>query len=138
MSAASCKQIVKTLALVFASVVALASQSPVTFNRDVAPILQKHCQSCHRPGQAAPMSLLTYEAARPWAKAIRIAVASRKMPPWFADPRYGHFSNDASLSQAEIDTLVHWANDGALEGDPRDLPPPSRWSRGAWQIEPDV
>jgi hypothetical protein len=138
MSAASCKQIVKTLALVFASVVALASQSPVTFNRDVAPILQKHCQSCHRPGQAAPMSLLTYEAARPWAKAIRIAVASRKMPPWFADPRYGHFSNDASLSQAEIDTLVHWANDSALEGDPRDLPPPSRWSRGAWQIEPDV
>jgi len=139
MSAASCKQIVKTLAPVFASAVALAaSQSPVTFNRDVAPILQKHCQSCHRPGQAAPMSLLTYEAARPWAKAIRIAVASRKMPPWFADRRYGHFSNDASLSQDEIDTLLHWVNDGALEGDPRDLPPPVQWPRGAWQIEPDV
>ena len=129
----------KTLALVFASAGALAaSQSPVTFNRDVAPILQKHCQSCHRPGQAAPMSLLTNEAARPWAKAIRIAVASRKMPPWFADRRYGHFSNDASLSQAEIDTLVRWANDGALEGDPGDLPPPVQWPGDAWQIQPDV
>jgi len=110
----------------------------VTFNRDVAPILQKHCQSCHRPGQAAPMSLLTYQAARPWAKAIRNAVASRRMPPWFADPRYGHFANDAALQQTEIDTLVNWVNDGAVEGDPQDLPPPVQWPDGGWQIQPDV
>ncbi|MGA2714824.1 MAG: cytochrome c [Bryobacteraceae bacterium] len=132
----------KTTVLVFAafaSVVAVAAgERPVTFNRDVVPILQKRCQSCHRPDQAAPMSLLTYEAARPWAKAIRNAVASRKMPPWFADPRYGHFANDPSLSQAEIDTLIHWVNDGAFEGDPRDLPPPVRWPHDGWQIRPDV
>jgi hypothetical protein len=114
------------------------SFKPVTFNRDVAPILQKHCQSCHRPGQAAPMPLLTYQAARPWAKAILNAVASRKMPPWFADPRYGRFANDPSLAQTEIDTLVNWANDGALEGDPQDLPPPVQWPEGGWQIQPDV
>src|SRR5580704_3915114 len=116
---------------------------PVTFNRDVAPILQKHCQSCHRPGQAAPMPLLSYRDARPWAKAIRNAVASHKMPPWFADSRYGHFSNDPSLLPAEIDSVVNWANDGALEGDPQDLPPPiewpkSGWPESGWQIQPDV
>ena len=116
---------------------------PVTFNRDVAPILQKHCQSCHRPGQAAPMPLLSYRDARPWAKAIRNAVASHKMPPWFADSRYGHFSNDPSLLPAEIDTVVSWANDGALEGDPQDLPPPvewpkSGWPESGWQIQPDA
>lgn len=110
----------------------------VTFNKDVAPILQKRCQSCHRPGQAAPMPLLTYRDARPWAKAIRNAVASRTMPPWFADTRYGHFANDPSLTPTEIDTIVKWANDGALEGDPRDLPPPIRWQEGGWQIPPDV
>jgi hypothetical protein len=110
----------------------------LTFNRDVAPILQARCQSCHRPGQAAPMPLLTYQDARPWAKAIRNAVATRKMPPWFADPRYGHFANDPSLPQTEIDTLVNWANQGAAEGDPHDLPPPVQWPRDGWQIEPDA
>jgi hypothetical protein len=128
-------------ALIFVVLCGLAAagdRPAVTFNRDVAPILERHCQTCHRPGQAAPMSLLTYQDARPWAKAIRNAVASRKMPPWFADSRYGHFSNDPSPSQAEIDTLVHWANDGALEGDPRDLPPPVQWPEGGWQIHPDV
>ena len=101
----------RILMLVFACGAALeAGQRPVTFNRDVAPILQKHCQSCHRPGQAAPMSLLTWDAARPWAKAIRNAVASRRMPPWFADARYGHFSNDPSLLPQDIDTIVEWAN----------------------------
>jgi hypothetical protein len=109
-----------------------------TFNKDVAPILQNHCQSCHRPGQAAPMPLLTYQDARPWAKAIRNAVVTRKMPPWFADPRYGHFANDPSLAQTEIDTLVNWVNDGAPEGDPRDLPPPVQWPEGGWQIQPDA
>ena len=84
------------------------------------------------------MPLLTYREARPWAKAIRNAVASRKMPPWFADSRYGRFANDPSLSQAEIDTLVNWVNGGALEGDPHDLPPPVQWPESAWQIQPDA
>jgi hypothetical protein len=127
------------LVLVLAFTAAMeAGERPVTFTRDVVPILQKHCQSCHRPGQAAPMSLLTYESARPWAKAIRNAVASRMMPPWFADPRYGHFANDPSLRQADIDTLVNWANNGAREGEPRDLPPAVAWPEGGWQIQPEM
>lgn len=84
------------------------------------------------------MPLLTYQDARPWAKAIRTAVASRRMPPWFADPRYGRFANDPSMTQTEIDTLVNWADNGALEGDPQDLPPPVQWPEGGWQIQPDV
>src|SRR5271157_4131087 len=91
--------------------------SPVTFHKDVQPLLQKNCQSCHRPGQIAPMSFLTYESTRPWAKAMKAAVISRKMPPWFADPHYGHFANDRSLKQADIDILVKWADGGAVEGD---------------------
>jgi hypothetical protein len=110
-----------------------ASAQPVTFDRDVLPILQKRCQSCHRPGQLAPMSLLTFQDARPWAKAIRTVVASRKMPPWLADPRYGHFANDPSLRQTEIDTIVNWANGGAPEGDARDLQPSIQWPEGGWQ-----
>src|SRR3974377_1618558 len=80
--------------------------SPVTFSKDVLPILQKNCQSCHRPGQVAPMTLLTYKEARPWAKAVKAAVIARKMPPSFADPNYGHFVNDRSLKQREGDTLA--------------------------------
>src|SRR3974390_3287098 len=97
--------------------------SQVTFSKDVLPILQKNCQSCHRPGQVAPMSLLSYQDARPWAKAIKAAVSTRKMPPWFADSKYGHFVNDRSLQQSEIDTLVKWADTGAAPGDPKDAPP---------------
>ena len=67
-----------------------SAAAPVTFHKDVLPILQKNCQSCHRPGKIAPMSFLTYEGTRPWAKAMKAAVATRKMPPWFADPQYGH------------------------------------------------
>src|ERR1700726_5053098 len=81
----------------------------VTFNRDVLPILQKNCQGCHRPGQIAPMSFLSYQSTRPWAKAMKTAVATRKMPPWFADPNYGHFSNDRSLKHSEIETIAKWA-----------------------------
>jgi len=113
------------------------SPAPVTFNKDVLPILQKNCQTCHRPGEAAPMSFLTYEGARPWAKAMKAAVLSRKMPPWFADPQIGHFVNDRSLTKNEIDVIVKWANSGALEDDPKDAPPPVRWPEG-WQIQPDV
>src|ERR1700680_2334179 len=97
--------------------VAAPNTTSVTFNKDVLPILQKNCQSCHRTGEVAPMSLLTYTEARPWAKAIKTAVVSRKMPPWFADPKYGHFANNRTLSAAEISTLVAWVDNGAQEGD---------------------
>src|SRR5437588_7311795 len=88
-----------------------------TFTKDVLPILQKNCQTCHRPGQTAPMSLLTYESTRPWAKAIKNAVTAKKMPPWFASPEYGHFTNDKSLKQEDIDTIVKWVDTGASQGD---------------------
>jgi hypothetical protein len=134
------RQLVLGIITVSAAAVALLASDArqITFNREVLPILQKHCQSCHRPGQAAPMSLLSYQEARPWAKAIRNAVASRKMPPWFAASPYGHFSNDPSLAQRDIDMLVDWANEGALEGDPRNRTPPVEWPEGGWQIQPDA
>ena len=106
---------------------------PVTFNGNVAAILQQRCQICHRPGEAAPFSLLTYKETRPWAKAIREAVFTRKMPPWFADPHYGKFSNDRSLPQSEIDSIVRWVDAGAPEGKPADAPPPRRFASG-WAI----
>src|SRR5579862_7909286 len=102
------------------AVAAPNTAAPVTFNKEVLPILQKNCQSCHRPGEVAPMSLLTYSEARPWAKAIKTAVASRKMPPWFADSKYGHFANDRTMSNADIQTLVAWVDAGAPEGDAKD------------------
>ena len=110
----------------------------VTFSKDIAPLMEKHCQECHRPGEAGPFSLLDYQQARPWAKAIKQAVLARKMPPWFADPKYGKFSNDRSMTSAEINTIVAWVNAGAPEGDPRDLPPPVQFTEG-WSIPtPDV
>src|SRR5579863_2442895 len=112
-------------------------QSP-TFYKDVAPVLEKHCQECHRPGEIAPMSLLTYNDARPWAKAIKEAVLTHKMPPWFADPHVGKFANDRSLTQAEIDTLVGWVDGGAKPGEPKDAPPPLSFAEG-WTIgKPDM
>ncbi len=89
----------------------------VTFYKDVLPILEQRCQECHRPGEIAPMSFLTYADTRPWAKSIREAVLTRKMPPWLADPKYGHFANDRSLSQTQIDTLANWVDGGTAEGD---------------------
>src|ERR1044071_1255362 len=86
-----------------------------TYYKDVVPILQARCQGCHRPGEAAPMSFLTYRETRPWAKAIREAVLTRKMPPWLADPHYGKFANDRSLTQAQIATFSAWAAAGAAE-----------------------
>jgi hypothetical protein len=114
-----------------------ASPAAVTFNKDVLPILQKNCQSCHRPGEVAPMSLLSYQEARPWAKAIKSAVVTRKMPPWFADPNYRHFANDRTLSPPDIDTLVAWADNGALEGDVKDKPASLTFQDG-WNIKPDI
>lgn len=114
------------------------SQNQVTFSKEVLPVLQKNCQTCHRPGEAAPMSFTTYESTRPWAKAIKTAVLTKKMPPWFADAHYGKFSNDRSLSQQEIDTLVAWADSGAKEGDSKDAPKPVDWVEG-WRIgKPDM
>jgi hypothetical protein len=109
-----------------------------TFNKDVLPILQKNCQGCHRPGNIAPMSFLTYENTRPWAKAMKVAVATRKMPPWFADPRYGHFSNNRSLKQADIDVITKWADSGAPQGDAKDAPPTVHWPENGWQAQPDM
>jgi hypothetical protein len=109
----------------------------VSFNKDVLPILQKDCQVCHRPGEVAPMSFLTYESTRPWAKAIKQAVVSRKMPPWFADPSHGSFRNDPSLTPQEIAILAAWADSGAPEGNVQDKPKAIQWSSG-WRIEPDV
>jgi hypothetical protein len=114
------------------------TSAPATFNKDVLPILQRNCQTCHRPGNIAPMSFLTYDGTRPWAKAMKSAVAMRKMPPWSADPRYSHFSNDPSLKQSEIDTIVKWVDSGAPEGDAGDAPPPVRWPENGWTAKPDI
>ncbi len=118
----------------FAALASAAFAQPV-FYHDVLPIFEKHCQECHRPGEIAPMPFLTYAQTRPWAKAIREQVVQRKMPPWFADPRYGHFANDRSLSTAEIETLAAWVNAGAPAGDPKSAPPPREWPPG-WNIGP--
>jgi hypothetical protein len=109
----------------------------ITFNKDVLPILQKNCQTCHRPGEIGPMPLLTYADTRPWAKSVKAAVLARKMPPWFADPQYGHFMNDRSLGEKDIHTIVSWVDSGAPEGDAKDKPLPIKWSEG-WNIQPDV
>jgi hypothetical protein len=129
--------VVSGIFLAFAWIQA-ADKGGVTFTKDVAPVLEKNCQGCHRRGEAAPFSLLTYEQARPWAKAMKEAVRLKKMPPWFADPHYGSFSNDRSLSQKEIETITAWAEAGAPEGDPKDMPAPVKFVEG-WSIpKPDV
>jgi hypothetical protein len=104
-----------------------------TFTRDVAPILFKNCTTCHRPGEIAPMSLLTYDDARPWAKAIRDEVSEGNMPPWHAEAPHGTFVNERRLSEVEKATLVAWASNGAPQGDPRDLPTPPTYVNG-WTI----
>ena len=108
-----------------------AAEAP-TFAEDVAPIFRRACQECHRPGSMAPMSLLTYQDARPWARSIRARVAAREMPPWFLDRTIGiqRFINDVSLSDAEIDTVVRWVDAGAPPGDLDALPPPREWPDG--------
>jgi hypothetical protein len=121
---------------VFAAV-ALADTAP-TFSKDVAPILYNRCLECHRPGEAGPMPLRTYKEARPWAKAIKEAVAARTMPPWMADPKVNHFKNSRYLSAAEIATVSKWAEGGAPEGNPKDLPKMPEFTDG-WVIgKPDL
>jgi hypothetical protein len=126
------KVVVLALAASFAASSATVS-SNVTFFKDALPVLQNKCQECHRAGEVAPMSFTTYDEVRPWAKAIKTAVVTKKMPPWFADPHVGKFSNDRSLSQAEIDTLVAWVDGGAKEGNAKDAPKPREYTIG-WQI----
>lgn len=118
---------------------AQATKAPQpTFYKNVLPLLQDHCQSCHRPGEVAPMPLVSYEQTRPWANAVAREVGSKMMPPWFADPQYGHFSNDPSLTESEIETILQWVKQGAPAGDSRDAPEPRKWTQG-WDIpKPDV
>lgn len=101
----------------------------VTFAKDIAPLFQQKCEACHRTGSIAPMSLATYEEARPWVRSIRARVASREMPPWHLDKTVGiqKFINDVSLTEAEIDAVVRWVDAGAPMGNPRDLPPRKQW-----------
>jgi mono/diheme cytochrome c family protein len=115
----------------------VASAAP-TFSKDVAPILYKNCASCHRAGEIAPMSLLTYEQARPWAKSIRENVSRGQMPPWHAEQALGTFSNDRRLTDADKNTLIAWADAGAPEGNPKDLPAAPKFTEG-WEIgAPDL
>jgi hypothetical protein len=111
----------------------------VTFNKDVAPILYARCAECHRPGEMAPMPLITYKDVRPWAKSIREKVVGREMPPWYADPNHGEFLNDARLTQQQINIIRAWVDGGVKEGDPKDLPPAPKFSTTGWKFgEPDV
>ena len=111
---------------------------PVTFWRDVLPILQQHCQVCHRRGEIAPMPLMTYRQVKPYARAIQEVTRARTMPPWFADPRSGRFADDPSLTPQEIATLSAWADAGAPAGNAHDAPPPRPWAEG-WVIpQPDL
>jgi hypothetical protein len=115
----------------------VASAAP-TYYKDVLPILQERCQECHRAGEVGPMAFTSYKETRPWAKAIREVVRTKKMPPWFADPAHGKFSNDRAMTQAEIDTLAAWADAGAPEGNAKQAPAPKQWPTG-WGIpKPDA
>ncbi len=109
-----------------------STDKTVTFAKDLAPIFQERCQECHHKGSIAPMSLVTYEETRPWAKSIRQRVIERQMPPWHIDKTIGiqKFKNDISLSDEQINTIVRWVDSGALPGDPKDMPAPSEWSDG--------
>jgi mono/diheme cytochrome c family protein len=109
----------------------------VTYNRDVAPVLYKNCVVCHRPNDIAPMSLMTYNEVRTWARPIRQAVVERKMPPWHADPKMGDFINDPRLTDADIATIDAWVRTGTREGEAKDLPPAPVFLEG-WHIKPDV
>ena len=116
----------------------LGPSTAPTFSKEVAPILYKNCTTCHRPGELAPMSLLTYADARPWARSITDHVTRGTMPPWHADKAYGRFANERRLTDAEKDTIARWVAAGAPEGDAKDLPVAPRYVDG-WTIgQPDV
>lgn len=115
-----------------------SSEPRVTFARDVAPIFYSRCVECHRPGEIAPMSLINFKDARPWARSIKEKVLDRSMPPWLADPRHGQFENDRRLSQKQIDTIIAWVDAGAPKGDDGDLPPPPKYEEGWVLGRPDA
>src|SRR5262245_25808700 len=115
------------IAVVIAAPAAAADAArQVTFSKDVAPIFQANCQDCHQPNSIAPMSLVTFEDARPWARAIKERVSTRQMPPWHIDRSVGvqKFKNDMSLTDDQIDTIVRWVDQGAVQGNPADMPKP--------------
>jgi hypothetical protein len=117
---------------------ATLANNPPTFTKDIVPILQEKCQNCHRTGSMAPMSLVTYQETRPWAKAIKERVVSRNMPPWHLDKTVGiqHFQNDMSLSDEQIAIIARWVDGGAVLGDPKDMPPAKQWpDDDGWQLE---
>lgn len=116
-----------------------SGKADVTFNKDVASILYNNCAECHRPNDIAPMSLLSYKEVRPWARSIKEKVVNREMPPWSPDPAYGEFTNDHRLAQKDVDTIAAWVDQGAKEGNARDLPKMPEFVRGGWEIgKPDV
>jgi mono/diheme cytochrome c family protein len=127
------------LVLLAPPLLAAAGDTVPTYSRDVAPILNESCVSCHRPNQIGPMSLQSYEEVRPWAKSVARNVENGEMPPWHADPEFGRFANDRSLEPAEVDAIVRWAANGAPEGDPADLPPQPELPTDEWLLgEPDL
>src|SRR5204862_1635805 len=123
------EKFLSALALVVVVACPQFTSAQITFTNDIAPIFQEKCQACHRADSMAPMSLVTYEEARPWAKAIRERVITRQMPPWHIDKTVGiqKFKNDRSLSDAQIATIVKWGDAGVPKGDPKDMPPPKQW-----------
>jgi mono/diheme cytochrome c family protein len=130
--------VLPALAAAFVTLPLAAADAVPTFTKDVAPILNQNCVSCHRPGDIAPMALMTYEQARPWAASIREKVSSGEMPPWHSTDAHGTFSNDRRLSDADKQTLLKWASNGAPQGNPKDLPAPPKFAEG-WEIgTPDV
>ncbi len=109
-----------------------------TFSKDIAPILFKHCTSCHHANDIAPMPLMTYKEVRPWATSMKEAVVQRKMPPWMADPHTGKWSNNPSLTDAEIGTIRAWVDSGKPEGNPKDLPTAPVFTEGWRAGKPDA
>lgn len=109
------------------------ASSKTTFYKDVLPVLQDHCQTCHRPGEIAPMPLVTYQDAKRWAALLKQSVISRQMPPWFADPHFGKFSNDPSLTPQQIQLISAWVEGGTLAGSPKQAPSPKARAHG-WNI----
>src|SRR5262249_29412617 len=125
------------IAALTASATDVSAATP-TFAKDMAPILYKNCVECHRPNAMAPMSLMTYDDARPWARAVKQKVVAREMPPWGADATVGKYANDPSLKQSEIDTITAWVDGGAPLGDPREMPAAPAFTDG-WSIgKPDL
>ena len=121
--------LVAIVILLTATSAALSQTAELTYSRDIAPIIQQNCLTCHRPGQMGPMSLQTFEEVRPWAPVIKSKVVDRVMPPWHLDKTVGiqEFENDVSLTDAEIDIIANWVDAGAPRGNPEDLPTPVNW-----------